>query len=99
MSIVLTDLYVDQAPERGFVSAFFTRWGIQKIDSRFHNRIQAFKRGESCTEYALNYSFKPPQKEVEYFWTDTFESLEKDIKENPHLHDKIKENLLYNLRS
>ena len=98
--------YRDQAIQ-GFhpgIFSFYTPYGIQKLDTRFCNRIRAFKRGESFTEYAMCYwsvfSNKPkhePRKEVEYVWTDTYESLKKDIAECPHLHQDIKDNLLFNL--
>jgi hypothetical protein len=98
----LEEIYRDQAFEQTHVydrviSSFYTPEGIRRIDKRFCHRIMAFKRGEKFIEYSYNYSFKPPRKEVEYEWDDTYDSLKKDIEENPHLHSIIKENLLHNL--
>lgn len=99
--------YVDQCGSGinvpGFqCNSFYTPDGIKKIDSRFCHRIWAFKEGKSYTEYSYSYKDcarlqKPPTREVEMVWTDTLASLSKDILENPHLHPRIKENLLYNL--
>ena len=104
-------LYLDQAmqgfkhPGIQFMS-FYTPEGIRRMDTLFCNRIRACKRGEPFTEYAMCYwsvfSKKPkhePRREVERVWKDTKKSLTKDIKDNPHLHPKIKENLLFNLNS
>lgn len=100
--------YRDQAYKPGmnwmFMSDFYTPDGIKQIDSRFCHRILAFQQGKSYMEYSWSYwspySDEPkraPRREVERVWTDTLASLSKDIIENPHLHPKIKENLLYNL--
>ena len=98
----MEELYRDQGGQHmqvydRTISSFYTPEGIRRIDARFIHRIQAFLDGKSFTEYSYNYSFKPPKREVEQVWTDTHESLKKDIEENPHLHPKIKENLLFNL--
>jgi hypothetical protein len=105
--IDMEEMYRDQGGQHtnlpGFqFSAFYTPEGIRRIDARFVKRIEAFKDGKSFTEYSYNYSNCRynggiPEKEVEQVWTDTHESLKKDIEENPHLHPKIKENLLFNL--
>lgn len=107
MTKMMEEIYQDQVMKQVHIcdrtiSSFYTPTGIQKIDARFANRIQAFHKGESFTEYSNNYSKArfndgQPKKEVEQVWTDTHESLKKDIEENPHLHPTIKENLLYNL--
>ena len=99
-------IYVDQGgrdvniPGFQFLS-FYTPDGIKKIDSQFCHRIMAFKRGESYTEYSWSYEdfwkTGSPCKKVEMKWTDTLESLTNDIKNNVHLHPKIKKNLMYNL--
>jgi hypothetical protein len=95
-------MYIDQSIENVSVydrniTSFYTPDGIRRIDARFCKRIQSFKSGEKYTEYSYNYSFRPPKKEVENEWNDTYDSLKKDIEKNIHLHPKIKENLLYNL--
>ena len=86
------------------ISSFYTPYGIQKLDTRYCNRIRAFQQGKTCTEYAWSYwspySNEPkrePRREIEHQWNDTYESIKKDIDEDPHLHPKIKENLLFNL--
>jgi hypothetical protein len=99
----MAELYVDQAPKSTSffdrrISSFYTPEGILRIDKRFMHRIMAFKEGKDFVEYSYSYSHKPPKKEVERIWSDTMESLTKDIKENPHLHPEIKANLLFNLR-
>jgi hypothetical protein len=96
------EIYRDQVidsiihPGMQMVSVY-TPLGIQRIDNRFCKRIMSFKKKESFTEHSYNYSFKPPKKEIEQVWTDTYESLHNDIVNNPHLHPTIKENLLFNL--
>jgi hypothetical protein len=104
--VPVSEIYRDQAVrcdrflDRQMVAAY-TPWGIKKLDTRFCNRIRAFGRGEEYVEYAWSYGHghgKPPEKEVEHTFKDTLRSLEKDIKECPHLHDIIKQNLLENLR-
>lgn len=105
----LDKIYRDQAIENfrhpGIqIASFYTPEGIRRIDSRFCHRIRAFKRGESYTEYRWSYwspysdePKRPPMQVVEQVWTDTHESLTKDINDCPHLHSTIKENLLFNL--
>lgn len=102
------EIYKDQAihgisvPGFHFLSAY-TPEGIRKLDTLFSRRVMAFKNEESYTEYSYNYSEcrygKPPKKEVERIWTDTFETLSEDIQNNPHLHPIIKENLMFNLNN
>lgn len=79
------------------ISSILLPEGIRRLDTRFANRICAFKDGKSFTEYSYNYSSKPPRKEVERIWADTYDSLKEDIERCPHLHPTIKENLLFNL--
>lgn len=98
----LDKIYIDQTICRTSffdrtITNFYTPEGIRKMDALFVKRIRAFKEGKKCVEYSYNYSLKPPRKEIENEWNDTYESLKNDIEDNIHLHPKIKENLLYNL--
>jgi hypothetical protein len=103
----MEEMYLDQGGQHtnlpGYqFAAFYTPEGIRRIDARFVRRIQAFRDGKTFTEYSNNYTNArynggQPVKEVERVWTDTYESLKKDIEENPHLHPDIKENLMHNL--
>jgi hypothetical protein len=107
-SVNMDEVYRDQGG-RGFIhpgiqiTSFYTPTGIKRIDTRFGNRIRSFGNGEPFIEYSYSYSEcragKPPKREVEMIWSDSYESLKKDIEENPHLHPTIKENLLFNLEN
>ncbi len=84
-------------------SSFYTPEGIRRIDSDFCHRIIAYGEGKSYTKYYYSYKDcarlkQPPTREIDRIWNDTYESISKDIKENPHLHPEIKKNLMSNLR-
>jgi len=66
-------MYVDQSFNLGYVSSFYTPYGIKGIDSGFAQRIMKLE--------------EDPKK------------LKKEIKENPHLHKRIKRNLIFNLKN
>jgi GNAT superfamily N-acetyltransferase len=92
VQISMEEMYRDQAGINGcYVSSFYTPQGIRKMDSLFCNRIMAFRNGEHYKQ------LKWDGKKVDHVWKDTKESLTKDITENNHLHENIKENLLFNL--
>jgi len=99
------EYHIDYAGMQGVSSpgftcvAFYTPHGIQKMDSLFVKRIMAYHDGKEHIEYSYNYSFTPPKKEVENVYKDTYETLFRDITENPHFHPKLKENLLSNLNN
>lgn len=97
--IDMDKIYRDQAFE-GFnfgITHAYTPTGIKKIDARFCARIQSYRLGDAHTEYSYDYSTKPPTKQIENVWNDTYESILDDINKNPHLHLIIKENLILNL--
>jgi hypothetical protein len=86
------------------ISDFYLPLGIQRMDTVFCRRICAYGQGKTHTEYYYSYkdcamTKQPPTREVDRVWTDTFQSLKKDITENPHLHPEIKKNLMLNLRN
>ena len=97
----MEELYVDQAihQQRWPIRHFYTPIGIRRLDTRFMHRIMAFRDRQECVEYSYNYSTRPPTRQVENRWHDTFESLRKDIRQCPHLHRVIKKNLLGNLKT
>lgn len=105
------EIYRDQAIYQistpGYhVLTAYTPEGIRKLDSLFCQRILAFRRNKPYIEYSWSYwsplsdePKRPPVKVVEKIYNDTKKTLKKDIRNNPHLHPIIKENLLYNLNS
>lgn len=89
---LMEEMYVDQAiNQRRQLSYFYTPEGIRRMDTLLSNRIRAFGRRESFTQLDWRGG-------VEWVWEDTAKILRHDIRTNPHLHPKIKENLLFNLR-
>jgi hypothetical protein len=97
MTIDMEEMYRDQAivnshlPGYQFFSAY-TPYGIQQLDARFARRIQAWKNGEFYLERHWKVGY-------DYIIADTMKRIEDDINECIHLHPKIKENLLYNLKN
>ena len=96
-------IYIDQGmvgtsrPGYHFFAAY-TPYGIQKLESKFAQRIQAWARGEGYPEYGYHRVNGHLERKVDYVYRDKFEKLLKEIKTNKHLHRIIKQNLVQNLR-
>jgi len=87
----VSEIYVDQGIINGPIFAAYTPYGIQRMESKLAGRIQAYGRGDSYTEYNW-------KGEIDWVYTDTYEGLLKEVRENKHLHRIIKQNLIQNLR-